>query len=333
MIDRFIDLTERRVFKDDSVDFDAHPYDNKPSRIPWKPSTLTDILDADKKSLVDDNDYIALDKYYYFGDELISDYFNDYDEFNFNLITSEDELNNSTVYNTYYTYSPNTTQTDLSSYIYHGSTSTSITNDYKISFKTKKDIFGKIVKPNIFDIEIDSKMKSDILKKLLIPPSLQRKFDKLQYHHKIPWNTKSKRIPRLIGYNDGGLLDEVLYRGRDCIDIIFSEDNKYKHNSVPWIDDNKHKNTNNTGFISLHINEDLINQLDNIDDEIDMPNDGFFVSGMRSQFERRNSDNHNNEDSQNTRINTNNNGIINTIGYTTIVDYTGSLSDRLFNVN
>ena len=64
-----------------------------------------------------------------------------------------------------------------------------------------------------------------------------------------------------------------------------------------------------------------------------MPNDGFFVSGMRSQFERRNSNIHNNEDNQNTRINTDNNGIINTVDYSRIVDYTNSLSDRLFNID
>lgn len=137
----------------------------------------------------------------------------------------------------------------------------------------------------------------------------------------------------LIQYNNESLLDEVLYRGRDCIDAIFLEETKYKHNSVPWIDGHKHKNTNNTGFISLHSNEELINQLDLIDNEIDMPNDGFFVSGMRSQFERRNSNIHNNEDNQNTRINTDNNGIINTIDYSRIVDYTNSLSDRLFNID
>lgn len=270
MISNLIDLTEKRVFKDDPEDF-SYPQGCH-EKVPWKKSKTNPKINTSSHQ---------------YRDTTSSTFTYIYDEIN-NSIESisyvRSSLNDIT---TYYDYERRSSITvNFTSMNNDNSTTSNISNrqfyvDYLCGVR-EKDIFG-FNKPNPDSCESKRYLVNrTIQNKWLLSREFQHEYlDNYRYSHRIPWN---KNPHSLFSYLENPI-DWLRYT--PLIGEFFTIDDRFHvspcREVAPWIWNRSYKNRKNMGLLSVHTEEEILKELERLENEdnVVMPTDNFFVNGMR----------------------------------------------------
>lgn len=284
MLNNNIDLTERRVFKEDPKKF-SYP-SNCHKNVPWKNKNTINTISIDYNG----NDLIlsTSSTFSYIIDTIGDiDYINN--EYELSNFTSRTNSSITVTDNLYYTTNYdtlNTTNADITMYYNYDN------NNYLRKYidnyeyrRTEKDVFGHKKHINVDDLTkhkkyIDSCNNYSINK-------IRRSFsDKIlngyKYTHRINWKKPFR-------YNRSRFDYVVPLLGKISVDDEFSVN--LNKDEVPWIRSRKYKNVKNMGLLLVHNEEEILKELDRLEqeDDVNMPSDSFFVNGVRRSFHNINS--------------------------------------------
>lgn len=282
MLNNNIDLTERRVFKEDPKKF-SYP-SNCHNNVPWKKKINSNQLSIN-----------------YIGNESTSSTYSfiinsiediDYINNDYNLLNFTSRTNPSITVtdNLYYTINyDNITTNNTDNVIYYNFDNVNYLqrciNDLNYN-RTEKDIFGHKKHINVDNLTeykryIDSCSNYAINK---IRRSFSDKIlNKHKYTHQIKWK-KPFRYDRSRFDYVVPLLEKI------SVDDEFSVN--LNKDEVPWIKSRKYKNVKNMGLLLVHNEEEILKELDRLEkeDDVNMPTDSFFVNGVRRSFHNRNNE-------------------------------------------
>lgn len=270
MISNLIDLTEKRVFKDDPGDF-SYPQGCH-EKVPWKKSKTNPKINTSSHQYRD----ITSSTFTYIYDEIN----NSIDSISY--VTSS--LNDISTYYDYVSW-PSIT-VNFTSLNNDSSSTSNISNrqfyvDYACEVR-EKDIFG-FNKPNPDSCKPKRYLVNrTIQNKWLLSREFQHEYlDNYRYSHRIPWN---KNPHSLFSYLKNPI-DWLRYT--PLIGEFFTIDDRFHvspcREVAPWIWNSSYKNRKNMGLLSVHTEEEILKELERLENEdnVVMPTDNFFVNGMR----------------------------------------------------
>lgn len=265
MLNNNIDLTERRVFKEDPKKF-SYP-SNCHNNVPWKKKINSNQLSIN-----------------YIGNESTSSTYSfiinsiediDYINNDYNLLNFTSRTNPSITVtdNLYYTINyDNITTNNNNNIIYYNFDNI----NYLQRYITEKDIFGHKKHINVDNLT-DSNYAINKIRRSFSDKIL----NKHKYTHRIKWK-KPFRYDRSRFDYVVPLLEKI------SVDDEFSVN--LNKDEVPWIKSRKYKNVKNMGLLLVHNEEEILKELDRLEkeDDVNMPTDSFFVNGVRRSFHNRN---------------------------------------------
>lgn len=265
MLNNNIDLTERRVFKEDPKKF-SYP-SNCHNNVPWKKKINSNQLSIN-----------------YIGNESTSSTYSfiinsiediDYINNDYNLLNFTSRTNPSITVtdNLYYTINyDNITTNNNNNIIYYNFDNI----NYLQRYITEKDIFGHKKHINVDNLT-DSNYAINKIRRSFSDKIL----NKHEYTHRIKWK-KPFRYDRSRFDYVVPLLEKI------SVDDEFSVN--LNKDEVPWIKSRKYKNVKNMGLLLVHNEEEILKELDRLEqeDDVNMPTDSFFVNGVRRSFHNRN---------------------------------------------